>query len=386
MRIILLECKRIMSRLVFLGFTAFVLAVSVYGSQRNLDRYNVRDAQGITVVWKDNLSEAKSASRGLYLDKECMERLREDADLYGYLNGGNITELISSNYEGKTLEELSDDEMSRFFQIRAGTIYENLVLDTQKGYTDTETANFMDKAEALSALSVEYAEGWKALSEKMGNFVLLMVIAISVLVLPLFGQDPAVRMEELVRSGRYGKRRLDMARIMAAYLTATVLYFCSMAVHFVIVMLPFGFDGADQPIQSNARTFFSICSITYRQQFLLDLFIGYVVMVFMASLALLVTILLKNILAGASVIAVFLVMLMVFDQVYLYPVNHWFANFMPVKMTDFRHFYTGNELYRIFGLSIPCMSWSVIVSLALSVTFLAGSLAVLSANRKKGVV
>ncbi len=385
MKITILECKRMLNRIILLGFLAFVLVVSVYDSQRNLDRYNVRDAQGIAVTWKDNLSEARGASRGLYLDKECMESLREDANLYGYLNGDNIMELISSNYERKTLEELSDNEMDRFFQIRAETIYENLLLDTQKGYTDEEIANFMDRAESLSSLSMEYAEGWKALAERLGNFVFLIVIIISALVLPLFGRDPAVQMEELVRSSRYGKQRLDIARITAAYLTATILYVCSMVIHFVIVMLPFGFNGASQPIQSNVRTFFSLYNITYLQQFLLNLFRGYVVLLFMVSLVLTATILLKNILAGASVIAFFLVMLVIFNQVYLYPVNHWFTNFMPVRMTDFRQVYLGNELYRICGFSISCMSWSIIVSMVLSMTLLAIGLTVLYVNRKKGL-
>lgn len=385
MKITILECKRMLNRIIVIGFLAFVLVFSVYDSQRNLDRYNVRDAQGIAVTWRDNLSEAREASRGLYLDKECMKNLREDGNQYGYLNGENIMELISSNYERKTLEELSDNEMDRFLQIRAETIHENLVLDTQVGYTDEEITDFMDRAKSLSSLSMEYAEGWKALAEKMGNFVFLIVVIIAVLVLPLFGRDPAVQMEELVRSSRYGKRQLDTARITAAYLTATVLYVCGMAIYFVIVMLPFGFDGAGQPIQSNVRTFYSIYNITYLQQFLWNLFRGYVVLIFMVSLALIVTILLKNILAGASVIAIFLVMLVIFNQVYLYPVNHWFTNFMPVRMTNFRHFYTGNDLYRICGLSISCMSWSIVVSLTLSMILLAGSLVVLYANRKKGL-
>ena len=386
MKITVLECKRMVSRLILLGFLAFVLIVSVYNSRRNLDRYNVRDAQGIAVIWKDNLSEAKSASGGLYLDKECMENLRENADRYGYLNSENIMELIFSNYERKTLEELSDNEMDRFFQTRAEAIYENLVLDTQKGYTDEEIADFMDRANSLSVLSIEYAEGWKVLAEKMGNFVFLIVIMISVLVLPLFGRDPAVKMEELARSTRYGKRQLDMAKIKAAFLTATALYVCSMAIYFIIVMLPFGFGGASQPIQSDIRTFYSLYNITYLQQFVWNLFRGYVVMFFMVSLVLIITILLKNILAGASVIAIFLVMLVIFDQVYLYPVNHWFTNFMPVRMTDFRQFYTGNELYRICGLSISCMNWSIIVSMALSVVFVLSGLITLHFNRKIGLM
>ncbi|MDE7321357.1 MAG: hypothetical protein K2N73_01265 [Lachnospiraceae bacterium] len=385
MKITILECKRITNRIIFFGFLIFVFIISVYDSHRNLDRYNVRDAQGIVVTWKDNLSEARSDSIGIYLDKECMESLRKDDDLYGYLNGENIMELISSNFERKTLEELSDNDMDRFFHIRAETIYENLVLDTKVGYTDEEIEDFMNRAESLTALSMEYAEGWKVLVEKMGNFIFLIVIIVAVLVLPLFGRDPAVQMEELVRSSRYGKRQLDTARIIAAYLTATALYVCSVAIYFVIVMLPFGFDGASQPIQSNVRTFFSLYNITYLQQFLWNLFRGYVVLVFMVSLVLMVTILLKNILAGASVVALFLVMLVIFDQVYLYSVNHWFTNFMPVRMTNFWHFYTGNELYRICGFSISCMSWSIVVSLILSVIFLVVGMTVLYINRKKGL-
>lgn len=381
MKIIRLECKRMMGRMVFVGFVAFVLVLSVYYSHRNLVRYNL-DEQGIS--WKDNLSEARKASEGLYLDKGAMEDLRGDANRYGYVNGENIMELVTANYE-KTLEELSAEEMKQFFQTRVDTIHENLVSDVNKGYSGEEIVGFMDEAKSLSALPVGYAEGWKALEETMGNFVFLLTIVISVLVLTLFGRDPAVRMEEIVRSSRYGKRQLDRARVMAAYLTASILYVCSMAVYFVIVMLPFGFDGANQPIQSNVRTFFSLYNINYMQQFLWNLFRGYVVLVFMVSLALLVTILLKNILASGAFLAIFMVMLVIFNQIYLYPVNHWFTNFMPVRMTDFWHFYTGNELYRICGFSISCMSWSIVVSLILSVIFLVVSLIALHNDRKKRV-
>lgn len=381
MKIILLECKRMMGRMVFAGFVAFILVFSIYYSHRNLVRYNL-DEQGIT--WKDNLSEARKTSEGLYLDKESMEDLRRDANRYGYVNSENIMELVTANY-GKSLEELSADEMEQFFQTRADTIHENLVSDVNNGYTDKEMVDFMEKAKSLFALSMGYAEGWKALEETMGSFVFLLVIVISVLTLPLFGRDPAVKMEEMVRSSKYGKRQLDRARIIAAYLMATVLYACSMVVYFVIIMLPFGFDGANQLIQSNARTFFSLYNISYLQQFLWNLFRGYVVLIFMVSMVLMVTILIKNILASGAIIAIFMVMLVIFNQIYLYPINHWFTNFMPVKMTDFWYFYTGNELYRIFGLSISCMSWSIIVSLVLSGGILVAGLIALHVYRKKGL-
>ena len=47
-----------------------------------------------------------------------------------------------------------------------------------------------------------------------------------VLVLPLFGCDPAVQMEEMVLcSGRYGKRQLDKVRI-----TESGIYFDAMGI------------------------------------------------------------------------------------------------------------------------------------------------------------
>lgn len=89
----------------------------------------------------------------------------------------------------------------------------------------------------------------------------------------------------------------------------------------------------------------------------------------MVSVALMVTIILKNFFASASLIAIFYIMLIVIDQLYVYEINHWFANFMPIHMTEFWHFYTGNELYRIWGRSIPCLNWSIVMSLILSAIF-----------------
>jgi hypothetical protein len=351
--------------------------VSVYHTKINLDRYIVRNTQGIVSDWNENLSEAKEKSRALYLDKDCFIGMQNNENRYGYLNNENISDIISVNYEGKTLEELSEADMESLLQIRSDKINENLMMDSKNNYTDTEIARFMDKAGDLSVISMGYSEGWKVLAENMGGFGILLNIVITVLILPLFGRDSGVQMEELVRSARFGQKRLNLSRILSAYLAATVLYFASMMIYFNILMMPFGFEGGNQPIQSNVRAFFSLYNITYLQQFMINLLVGYLGLIFMVSAALMVTIILKNLLASASLIAIFYIMLIVIDQLYVYEINHWFANFMPVHMTEFWHFYTGNELYRIWGRSIPCLNWSIIVSLILSAIFLAIGILVL---------
>lgn len=377
MRIVIVECKRIINRVVLWCFLGFVMFVSVYHTKINLDRYIVRNTQGIVADWNENLSDAKENSKALYLDKDCFIDMLNNENRYGYLNNENIRDIISVNYEGKTLEELSEDDMESFLQIRSEKINENLMMDSKNNYTDTEIARFMDKAGDLSVISMGYSEGWKVLAENMGGFGSLLNIVITVLILPLFGRDSGVQMEELARSARFGQKRLNLSRILSAYLAATVLYFASMMIYFSILMMPFGFEGGNQPIQSNVRAFFSLYNITYLQQFMINLLVGYLGLIFMVSVALMATIILKILLASASLIAIFYIMLIVIDQLYVYEINHWFANFMPVHMTEFWHFYTENELYRIGGRSIPCLNWSIIVSLILSAIFLAIGILVL---------
>lgn len=70
---------------------------------------------------------------------------------------------------------------------------------------------------------------------------------------------------------------------------------------------------------------------------------------------------------------------------YLWPVNHYFANFMPLRMTDFSHYYTGNEVYRIFGCSMSVMSWSILLSGLFAWGLLALAISWEKVKRKRGL-
>ena len=53
--------------------------------------------------------------------------MQNNENRYGYLNNENISDIISVNYEGKTLEELSEADMESLLQIRSDKINENLM-------------------------------------------------------------------------------------------------------------------------------------------------------------------------------------------------------------------------------------------------------------------
>lgn len=108
-------------------------------------------------------------------------------------------------------------------------------------------------------------------------------------------------------------------------------------------------------------------------------------MIFMISLTLLVTVMTEGVLTGAVVIVFFWILLLVFDQMALYPVNHYFCNLMPLRMTDFTHYYIGNETYRILGNSISSLSWVILVSLLSSVFMMISTISFSNIRLRKGL-
>lgn len=113
--------------------------------------------------------------------------------------------------------------------------------------------------------------------------------------------------------------------------------------------------------------------------------IGLVALLFVISLLLVITVFMEKIMTSAVVFAFFWILLLLFDQMYLWPVNHYFANFMPLRMTDFSHYYTGNEVYRIFGCSMSVMSWSILLSGLFAWGLLALAISWEKVKRKRGL-
>lgn len=383
--IIKIERKRILSKKIFLLFLSIIVLFSVYDSYSVAKRYSIPSSEGISVTWQENLEHAKENLRGKSINREFLSMMRQQRGEVGYLDERNLEELIYVNYERKLLQDLSDDDIESFYSRRLSNIRAMLEESSLIRYTQEEIERFMQSAAQVSEISFEYAEGWKVLNDGMGVFVALLLVLISVLLLPLIGIDPKNNMQELCRGTKYGKRQLDHARVLTAFLSGVFLYAFGILLFFVIKMVPFGLGGWNQCIQSSRNTFFSLYNITFFEQFLLNVMIGLVALLFVISLLLVITVFMEKIMTSAVVFAFFLILLLLFDQMYLWPVNHYFANFMPLRMTDFSHYYTGNEVYRIFGCSMSVMSWSILLSGLFAWGLLALAISWEKVKRKRGL-
>lgn len=384
--IINVERKRILNLKTFTLFITIILLYSVSGTYYTVKNYDIRDQSGVVVPWNENLKYGKAATKGKNLDEDYFASMIDVKRPYIYMDEMNLNDLVEMNYGMKEIKDLTKKEIIDFYSIRQSRIKEILDESFQIQYTENEKAQFMKKANELNLpLSMDYSEGWKNLNQGMEKFVPILLIVIAIILLPIFGREPQTKMKELYRSTKYGKKKLDRAKVIVAYPIGIGLYFVGIIMHFTIKMLPFGFGGGNQPIQSHADTFFSLYNITNLQQFLINVGIGLVAMVFIISLVLLITVLTEGIMTGGVIIIFFWILLLSFDQVRLYEIDHFFANFMPLRMTKFSHYYVGNEIYRIAGNSIVSMNWVLIISGILSVMIVGLSVLFSDLKRSKNL-
>ncbi len=380
-----IEGKRILNIRIILAFLAIVVVLSGYSVHSTLRRYDVPGKDGVMVTWSENLAHAKAGSQGKYIDRDLLERMRQYGGAFVYIDETNLEELVMANYEVRSAQELSDEDIGRFYTRRLDNIRTMLEENQQVQYTQEEIDRLVQRASKISEISFAYAEGWKVLNDDMESYAALLLILIAVLLLPLFGTDAKGDMGELYRSAKYGKRPLDHARVLTAFCVGAFLYIVGILLFFVISMAPFGLEGWNQEIQSNRRTFFSLYNITNMQQFFLNVAVGFVALLFVVSFIILITIIMDKMMTSAVVFIFFWILLLLFDQMYLWPVNHYFANFMPLRMTSFSHYYIGNEAYRIFGVSLSCMTWSCLLAGLLAGMLLASAILWERGKRKRGV-
>ncbi len=63
-------------------------------------------------------------------------------------------------------------------------------------------------------------------------------------------------------------------------------------------MIPFGFSGGGEYIQSSEDTFFSVFRITYAKQFAWNCSRGYIALLFVISMTILISVLMERMMAG----------------------------------------------------------------------------------------
>ena len=363
--VIRVESRRILKKEVFFIFLSVVILLSVSSTCQAVKRYELWDEGGVVASGRENLKHGKenAVSRSIE-DAIVMCRGLEEAV---YVEETNIEKLVALNYQNKTAGALSDAEINLFFENRLREIERRLDENLNVDYTESEKERFRKEAEKLTSLTVGFSEGWKVLNRDIGRLIVIISVMISIIIMPLFTEETQTGMQELIRSAMKGKRQLDFARIITAYGMGSILYFFAVFLCFLIKMMPFGFAGANEYIQSSENTFFSVFHISYLQQFAWNCLRGYAALIFVVSMTILISVMLEQVMAGYAAICFFWGLLLIMNQMISFEVNHMFANFMPLRLADSLDFYNRNEIYRVAGRTFDSIVWCPVVALILSV-------------------
>lgn len=358
------ESKRILKTELLMVFLTVVLILSVSSSYQAVKSYELWDRDGFVASGWENLKHGKENAGNRSIEEAIvmLKNIREAV----YVDEMNIEKLAALNYSDRGTGSLSDEEINAFFENRLRTIKRRLDESSNFNYTEREKEMFMGKAEELTGLRVGFAEGWKTLNRDMGSFMPFILITISIIIMPLFAEDAQTKMKELSQSTKNGKKRLDLARIATAFGVGSVLYFVAVIFYFFVKMIPFGFSGGGEYIQSSEDTFFSVFHITYAEQFAWNCSRGYIALIFVISMTILISVLMERIMAGIVVVSFYWILLLIMEKVISFEVNHVFANFMPLRLSGSKDFYIHNEIYRFAGKTFHAMVWCPAVAVVLS--------------------
>lgn len=116
-------------------------------------------------------------------------------------------------------------------------------------YSDAERAYWTERQAAVAEpLEYGYAGGWADVMACIG-FLAFAMVAVCVVLTPMFAGEYQDRTDAVLLATRYGRSKLVAAKIVAALLFATAYYALATAIIMGVALAFFGAEGGDLPVQ-----------------------------------------------------------------------------------------------------------------------------------------
>lgn len=205
----------------------------------------------------------------------------------------NMLQLIAANYDEpgdyrglSTLRSLDDEACRDFYGVRGAKI-QAIVSNPARELSADAQSFWTSKADEVSEpFAYGYYRGWDTV---LTSFELLVfaILAVCIALAPTFAGEYLAGTDSVILSSRYGKSKLPMAKVAAAYLFGLAAFTLIVVVAFAIPLATFGLDGWDKPVQiSNTSIPYGF---TFLQAVLVNLGVVYLVLFGMIALTLLLS-------------------------------------------------------------------------------------------------
>ncbi|WP_326403676.1 hypothetical protein [Paenibacillus ottowii] len=327
----------------------------------NQARYEVTDGTEYRYLYQPEVLDKVKINK--ILDKYGKLSLPEDrnrADVADLPALDMIIQVYGWDWTG-----IRDVSAKKFYQDRADIIRS---AQEKAGSSREGNSNGTFAAASLSEpIRIGYAEGWKNVNSGMSQCVFIVLVLIFIVLVPIFNEDEALGVDGLVKSTKFGKRKLSRIRIINAFQLSSLLYLAAVAIYITPIFFMYGVQGADLPIQSSPQFFLSMVEVNYFEQFLINLVIGYVAISLMTGITLLISVLVTEVYTGYALLLFTIAISYAIQMSKVFFLKHYVGNFLPMQIAEFNSYYTSFESYGGIStiIAVPSIAVAVLFMLLL---------------------
>lgn len=216
-----------------------------------------------------------------------------------------IRSLIAQTYDGFNeynyyrIDTLTPGETGQLYELRVQNLKEWLARP-DISFSPAEEDYLVEHYEAMETpLYYEYNDGWETLLYYMPTLVMFLVYVIIFLTSGIFPCEGRWKSDAIFFSTWRGRHKAVRTKIAAALVTTTVLYWLVIAIYTLVVLALLGTGGAGGAFQLlKWKAFYNL---TIGQAYALAVLGGYIGVIFLALLAMLMSVLTRSQVVGVIV-------------------------------------------------------------------------------------
>lgn len=254
---------------------------------------------------------------------------------------------VYAGYSSSYIDEILKVDLENtedFYTLRQNVIKESLNQDySGKTYTDQEKEYWIEKSSKVETpFEYDFYYGWSNTFNSY-QMTVVTIIAVCICLSSIFSGEYQSGADNIILTSKYGKSKEITAKIIASIIFATVVFVVYLIFSVGSVLLMFGTDGWNLPIQ--IMNILSVYPLTFLEAFLFNVGISYAILLGMVGLTLFLSSKLKGSIA-VFIIDIAIIMIPSFFRItsqfglwnktlLLMPYNSIFNNFSKMVSYQF---------------------------------------------------
>lgn len=305
-------------------------------------------------------------------NNESYQYLTEEIYKTFYLPNRDLLSLITNVYRepgsGSSMRDVLEENVGKnFIEARLRRDKSYIQIKEKLGQLKAGEAKYWnDKIDNLTEYQFGYHEGWSMILDTLTWPVLIMMI-ICIGIAPIFAGEYQSKCDSLILCMKYGKSKLVMAKVIAAWIYTTCVYWGITLTYSVVYIVLLGPEGADLPIQLKYPAMSVGYLLSMAEAAIYALIIAYVFTVGIMGVTLLMFALLKNT-YGVIIISFLLIIVPTF----LAPDAGGYIwsrvlSLLPPKIADFS--FQSYTAYSVGNIVLDWPTTAIIVNMVMAILF-----------------